>query len=197
MQSADALAESILVEGHGIFLLTWRERTELERAIRVLLVALGPQPCRDFLIRATAPMSSELLAVLERRQSEDVALANEPILMLFFEETAGRAAGPELNGWRSGLSRPPGSVLVMRDREASEFCSGAPDLCSFLTARRAHADAFIASWRSETASALASASTRAHSITLPASLLALEGDRLSDDEFRAWLRYHLDDHTEG
>jgi len=192
MESAATLASSLIAEGRGVFLLTWLEKSEVERALRIVLTLLGETPWLEFLVPASLDLPNPLLAVLEKRQSQDTSGLADPLLLLFLDHTAGRVAGPALNGWRRGLARTPGSLIVLKHNEAGEFCRGAPDLCSFMITHRACADSLLASWDEDARDVLREAWLGTGRPRIPEALSILPGESLDETEFRNWLRYHLD-----
>jgi len=196
MESAATLASSLAVEGRGIFLLSWLEKAELEKSLRIVLTMLAETPWQDFLVPATLDLPNPVLTVLEQRQSEEVPTPGHPLLLLFLDQTAGRVASPGLNGWRRALARAPGSLLVLKHNEAGEFCKGAPDLCSLVTTHRACADMLLASWDDNANDVLRRAwLLGARQPRMPEALSLLPGEPLDEEEFSTWLSYHLDQAT--
>lgn len=191
MSSAEALARSLTADGSGVYLLTWIEKAELDRTIRLFLAAIGARAWREFLVPAERRLPSGLESLLETRQSDDSGQAADALLLLFLAQTAGRVVGPEMNGWRKALTRPPGSLIIVSDGESREFCRSAPDLCSYMTTHRACADSLLASWTEETETRLRSAWIDGAPPLLPKSLDALPGESLDEIEFRDWLAYHM------
>lgn len=192
MESAATLASSLVAEARGVFVLTWIEKAELEKALRIVLPMLADTPWQDFFVPASLDLPNPLLTVLEQRQSDEQSATEHPLLLLFLDHTAGRVAGPALNGWRRALARAPGSLLVLKHNEAREFYQGAPDLCSFMTTHRACADSLLASWDDVTSAVLREAWLGKDRPRMPDALSRLPGEPLDQQEFTRWLSYHLD-----
>lgn len=189
MRTAEALAQALLQTGRGVFLLTWRAKPELARALVVMKAALGGTAVAECLL-ATTELPPDLRRDLEERQRAESDSPASPLLLMFLGQTIGRTAGRTLNGWRRGLARDAGSVIVVNASEAATFCADAPDLASFLTGHRAEADAFLAVWSDATSKVLRKW-VEGNQLGLPRALQGLPGDDVDLGELRQWLGYHL------
>jgi hypothetical protein len=190
VQTAEALGHAVKQSGRGVFLLTWGEKSELARALLVFLAAVDDLPVEAHSIAAPG-LPPGLQSALEHRQADESGAAPWPLLLVFLEQTLGRTVGRTLNGWRRGLARESGTVLIVHSSEVSAFCADAPDLGSFLTGRRAQADDFLALWSEETSQKLRLWLTEER-LPLPGAVTNLPGDDVDVGELRAWLAHQVD-----
>jgi hypothetical protein len=157
MSTAEMMGFSVEVEARSVHVLLWDDPDDLVRALVILVGALSKFSVRPILVGATDDYSN-LRQLIESRttpaeanaysvHASDVQIeenafspneykaeANQ-LWMLIIQQASMKAAGPWLNGWRRPLSEPPGSILVIRHSELSDFNRFAPDLASFVGPR--------------------------------------------------------------
>jgi hypothetical protein len=140
------MADSIRIEGHGIFVLLWDAKEDLLRALLVLNATLHDVPKRSLLLTPGNGTVHALRELIETRviiraqstgdddQSEQYPTASD-LWLLYLQQASSATVGPWLNGWRGPLRQSPGAILVIRHADFEPFQRSAPDLASFVGPR--------------------------------------------------------------
>ena len=146
MAIAEQLAFSLTEERRGIHVLLWDDMTALFQMLLVTRAALGDLPVEPFLISEQEARFDLLKKTILSRISDQLdhewesetdfpPLAPHPLWLLFIQQAASRHVGSRLNGWRSLLAEPFGTLIVVRNADFDEFQRSAPDLASFIGPR--------------------------------------------------------------
>jgi hypothetical protein len=165
------------------------------RALTVLLAVLEDYPKKFLLLASASDAASSLRALFELQPSEDEEPASDidsltpsrdDLLFLFLQQATSTSIGPWLNGWRSALAAPPGSLLVVRSADFPDFQRNAPDLESFYGPKLYDSSILLSMWSEKTA--------RAMKATLPKDVVAilkeLPGPLPSKKDIEDWIRQH-------
>lgn len=195
MSTAECFATSILIEKQGVHILTWDNKGDLIRALIVILAVTSEIPIESLLLSSAEDSTKGLGPFLEIQPisgtlSVDRELRLRPpreaILLLFLQQAASTTIGPFLNGWRSALVEPPGTVLVIRTADLIAFQRNAPDLASFIGPRMVEASTMLSIWSQKAVEKLRP--------SLPAAVSAivqnLPGDQPTEKEIEDWIIQH-------
>jgi len=178
MSSAEELAMSLQFELRGIHALIWDDQYDLVRALLILRAAASDLQLRPMLV----PTTEKELAVF-CNMLYDSQIDNDVLRVLFVPQAANAIVGPWLNGARRPLSRPPGTLLLVRDADFKSFQEYAPDLASFV-GPRIYDSASMLSIASPT-------TTQRLEATLPddfmVALRGVPGSRPTRPEIDSWL----------
>lgn len=195
MSTTEYFAESILIEGNGIHALTWQDKGDLVRALIVFLSVLGDLPLNSILLTSLDESERELKSLFDIRPIEDAEYASvidqpllkrETFLLLFLDQAVSTNIGPLLNGWRSALAEPPGTLLAIRSADFIDFQRNAPDLASFIGPRIFDTSTMLHVWSVKTAQKI-KARIPAKISTI---LSILPGDDPSGEEIEMWISAH-------
>jgi hypothetical protein len=193
MATAESLAFSIREEKHGVHTLLWDDAHDLVRALLVLRAALRDIPVYSILmsgeqsypelqkyINARCPING----TIEGTAIGDVSAPS--LAFIFIPQASSKQTGSWLNGWRSPLSEPLGTVLFVRHADFDAFQRAAPDLSSLVGPRIHDASTMLSIISDETAAKF--------STTLPDEwsriLAQLPGTRPTEAEIESWLDAH-------
>lgn len=128
MESAEHLAQAILLRTHGIQVLLWEYKTDLVRALLLLKSVLTDFPDSPIYL----PIEQSELQKLSIHLYEDAQLGVKKRWFILIPQASTDAVGAWLNGWRRRLSEEPGTVLVIRRADYGPLCRRAPDIMSFV-----------------------------------------------------------------
>jgi len=185
------MADSIRLEGQGIFTLLWDAKEDLTRALLILFAALDDVPMETLLLAPTPDSLLALRKMIDSRvtiaagdtESQAAVPAPGALWLLFLEQAASEIVGPRLNGWRTPLSQPPGTVLVIRHADFERFQRCAPDLASFIGPRIYNSSNMVSLVSAKTYQELRP--------TLPETsariVAALPGKAPTEQELRGWI----------
>jgi hypothetical protein len=136
MASAEQLARMLRLHTRGIRVLLWESKTDLVRALLIAQAALSEFPTAPVVLPTEQTdlqrFSIDLFEKPEESQSQSLRI-------ILIPQASIETIGTWLNGWRSRLADPPGTLLVMRHAEFVALYRRAPDLMSF-----AHSDVYDA-----------------------------------------------------
>lgn len=194
MATAEQMAKSLLLDGGGVHCLLWEDQDDLVRALIVFRASLLGATLLPCLLSSAEQSVGELRKILEMRPVEKndendyfvFEQTRKAILILFLQQAASETIGPWLNGWRSALAKPPGTLIVIRYADFIAFQRHAPDLAGFIGPKIHDASSFLSLWSQETSKRL--------QIELPkdfATLLKqLPGKTPSPIEIKTWIEQH-------
>ena len=165
MGTAEELAFSLREEGHGVHALLWDAPDDLVHALLVLRASLAEMPVYPLLM-AGEQSFAELQKYINSRcpiqgdteaQTASGATAARSLAFIFLPQASSRHTGGWLNGWRSPLSEPLGTLLVIRHADFDAFQRSAPDLASFIGPRIHDASTMLSILSDETAAKISTA----------------------------------------
>jgi len=193
MATAEKLAQSIRIERQGVFALLWDAKDDLVQTLLVLNAVLGDLPKRALLL---APGSQSVLALRELIETRviisekdgDVNATPMPVpaselWFVFLQQASYEAVGPLLNGWRSSLREPCGTLLIMRHADFEPFQRWAPDLSSFVGPRIFNASNLLSLFSNNTRKKMKTQLPEEWSRILA----ELPGTMPADENIRAWI----------
>lgn len=180
MASAEQLATMIHLQSRGVHVLAWDNKRDLTRALLILRASLPEFPDSPVVL----PTSLSALQSLGLNLfANGLGKAPQALRMLVIPQASPPSIASWLNGWRSVLAAPPGTLLIVRCADFIELHRRAPDLMSFVESEVYDATDMLPLVTPETLRSL-----DAH---LPTcwndALAALPGEALSDNQTRAWL----------
>lgn len=195
MATAEQLVQSIQFDGRGVHLLLWDDKGDLVRTFIVLIAAMREFP-QQYLSLSSENESVPVLRALfdvpppledaPLPDADSLAPRRKALLVLFLQQATSRSIGPWLNGWRTALAEPPGTLLVVRRADFTDFQRAAPDLISFVGPKTYDSGTMLSIWSEETAKKVNS--------TLPKDvgriLRELPGERPSGREIAEWIKEH-------
>ncbi len=194
MATAEQFAKSILLEKRGIHVLLWNNQDDLVRSLLVMLAVLKDLPKYPLLLSSSKEASRllrpifELQSTSEEKHLEEGSLlpVRNDLLIIFLQQATSHSIGPWLNGWRRALAEEPGSILVIRNADFSDFQRFAPDLASFFGPKIHDSATMLSIWREKTAKKIKSVLPY-HFCTI---LDELPGQSPSKKEIDHWLKQH-------
>jgi hypothetical protein len=195
MSTAEFLFESILIEGKGVYVLTWDEKGDLVRTLIILVALLNGIRTYSLLLTSAELTEHELGSLFSIKPiaeneyddfSDQAKLQRDSFLILFLDQAAGSSIGPLLNGWRSALAEPPGTLLIIRSADFTDFQRKAPDLASFIGPRICDTSTMLSIWSTRIAEKIRP--------QIPAEikmiLQRLPGEDSSEAEIVDWIKSH-------
>ena len=191
MATAERMAESIRIEGQGVFALLWDAKEDLVRALLLLDAALHDVPKRSLLLTPGGGAVDALRRLIETRvviragdaDGEQRQATAHELWYLYLQQALSELVGPWLNGWRSPLRQRPGAILVIRHADFEPFQRSAPDLASFVGPRIHNASTMLS-----TASAATLGRLGARLAGPDADILReLPGNMPHENELRQWI----------
>jgi hypothetical protein len=195
MPTAEYFFESILIEGKGVYALTWEDKGDLVRTLIILAALFNGKPTYPLLLTSAELVERELgflfsIKPLPQNQYDEFGnqtdLQRDSFLLLFLDQASGRSIGPLLNGWRSALAQPPGTLLIIRSPDFIDFQRNAPDLASFIGPRIFDTATMLSMWGATTADKI-----RAQiPLEIKKILERLPGEDLSEREIAEWIKLH-------
>ncbi|MDM8522859.1 hypothetical protein QUF80_05745 [Desulfococcaceae bacterium HSG8] len=186
MKTAEYLANAILSEKKGIFVILWEDKGELIRALLIILSVIRKKQIEPILLS-----SAESVSILRKLFDvqpfhDEKRLARDRILTLFLQQAASRTIGPWLNGWRSPLADEPGSLLVIRSSDFIDFQRNAPDLSGYIGPKIADTSKILSIWNNTTADNL--------KLFIPDDIRTiidkLPGENPPEEEIQEWILQH-------
>lgn len=196
MSTAQYLANSILLERRGVHVVIWDDKGELVRALLVLLAAFDNVKIKPILLSSITESEKELRKLFELQPVKKTAetgtweellnQSREELLLLFIQQATSSTIGPLLNGWRSALAEPPGSLLVIRDADLMSFLREAPDLSSFIGPKIIDSSTILSIWSKETGKRIKADLPQSFSKIMK----ELPGEQPTRKEIRHWITAH-------
>jgi len=195
MITAENLANAMQLEKRGVYALIWDDKGELVRALIVFLAALRGMKIKPILMSSVEEAEKKLRLLfetqpparaLERSKEAEVNAGRDKFLLLFLQQAAGKSIGPIVNGWRTALADSPGTLLVARSADFTDFQRAAPDLFSFVGPKCADSASMLSIWSHKIAQKM--------QLKFPESIEAiikqLPGEKPSLKELREWFNEH-------
>lgn len=198
MNTAESFAKNLLLEGKGISILKWSDKPDL---IRALLVLMAVYKTKTKIIHMF--LSSEEEAYNEFKNlfqlkpfPEDhapdenfIEAKRDSLLIVFLQQAVSKTIGPILNGWRSALAAPPGTVIVVRSADMNDLQGAAPDMTSFVGPKMADTSSFLSVWTLETQNSITNRLPK----EMYGSLRELPGIFPKYNEIETWIAQHHTD----
>lgn len=192
MATAERMANSMRIEGQGVFLLLWDAKEDLVRALLAMKAVLYDVPMKSLLLTPGSVALHALRRLIETREvipvqsSDDEQEQPKPateLWLLYLQQASSESLGPWLNGWRGVLRQSPGTILVVRHGDFEPFQRSAPDLASFVGPRIYNASTMLSVFSQPTLDRLDPG--------LPKSdveiLSELPGTMPEEDQLRRWI----------
>lgn len=128
MESAESLALDLQLRNSGIQVLQWENKSDLVQALVILQAALQDFSQEPILL----PTDKNGLQQMSLALSES-STGERPTRRRFFliPQGSSEIIGSWMNGWRSQLAEPPGTVLIIRHADFVSLLRRSPDLMSF------------------------------------------------------------------
>jgi hypothetical protein len=186
------MADSVRIEGQGVFVLLWDAKEDLVRALIVVNAALHDVPKRSLLLTPGNVVVRALRRLIETRvvipgettggDTQAQAYSGQELWCLFLQQASSERVGPWLNGWRGLLRQPRGTILIIRHADFEAFQRSAPDLASFVGPRIYNASTMLSMVSQATLERIEPR------ITGPDAdiLLELPGTMPDENELRRW-----------
>ncbi|MFQ5640352.1 MAG: hypothetical protein ACE5IR_20425 [bacterium] len=194
MATSEHLADSILIERQGVHALVWDDKGDLIRALLILLEVIDKIPIKPFLLSSVEESEKALRKLFEIQpvSANDVYLddaiktSRDELLLIFLQQATNTTIGPLLNGWRSALAKPPGTLLVVRNADFTSFQREAPDLASFIGPKITDSSTILYIWSQKTAQKI----QRQLPQTITNMLKKLPGEQPATKEISDWITQH-------
>ena len=196
MITAEYLANSILLDQRGIHVVIWDDKGEIVRVLLILLSAIDKIQIKPILLSSVDKSEKQLRELFEiqpvKNDTDDgnmeelLESSREELLLLFIQQATMSTIGPLLNGWRSSIAAPPGSLLVVRNADLMDFLRVAPDLSSFIGPKIIDSSTILSIWSNKIG--------RNINTKLPLSFVEilneLPGEQPTNEEIKDWMIEH-------
>jgi hypothetical protein len=194
LSTAEFFSDSIISEGKGIHLVLWTEKEELIHALIIMLckikyafIPLLLDSTQDSTKRLNIQLSSKPTDFVFDPELEDIVIKRpNNLFYLFLQQATGSVFGPILNGWRSLLAEPPGTILFIRSADLTTFQRAAPDLSSFIGPKIFDTSTMLNIWSKLTAESIDKILPK----NIWTILTALPGSLPSHEAIDEWLTAH-------
>lgn len=195
MGTAEYFFKSILIEGKGVHALTWEDKGDLVRSLIVLAALFNGKQTYPLLLTSAELAERELGSLFSIKpflenesndQGYEAISRRDSFLLLFLDQAAGSSIGPLLNGWRSAFAEPPGTLLIIRSADFTDFQRNAPDLASFIGPKISDASSMLSIWSTRISDKIrAQIPPKIKEI-----LQKLPGEDPSEEEIVEWIKSH-------
>jgi hypothetical protein len=195
MPTAEYFFESILIEGKGVHVLTWEDKGDLVRTLIVLAALFNGKRTYSLLLTSAELAQRELgslfsIKPIAQNEYDDfnnqANLQRDSFLLIFLDQAVGSSIGPLLNGWRSALADPPGTLLIIRSADFTDFQRNAPDLASFIGPKIFDTSTMLSIWSIKIADKIVSQIPP----EIKKILQRLPGEDPSEEEIVEWIKSH-------
>lgn len=187
---------SVMADRAGIHAILWDDKTELVRALLVLRAVMQAVEFEFLAVSGGQNDLDQLIGIIDARRpnpvqsdADNLAVRENTFVILLLQQASSQTVGPWLNGWRTPLSEPPGSILVIRAADFGQFQRNAPDLSSFIGPKVLDSSSMISHFSTKVVSSL--------SATLPPAaidaLARLPGEMPTRNQLNDWIQRCADE----